>query len=133
MISDTSTLSAWFPHRFKFVGCAILFITGTLAIFLQMSELFENFVGSETFRALMRSSILIGMFFIASSRERIEDELVGLIRLKSFEWAFRWGILYTIFDLIFPNNAIELSGFSLIFSMLIVYMLVFYAKKRERY
>jgi hypothetical protein len=131
MFSDTTTFSAWFPHRFKLVGCVILFITGVLATFLQLGDVFDEIVKSNAFRSGMRSTILIGLFLIASSREKIEDELVGLIRLKSFEWSFRWGILCTILDLAFPASSIELSGFSLIFSMLIVYLLVFYFKKRE--
>jgi hypothetical protein len=53
------------------------------------------------------------------------------MRLKSFEWAFRWGVLYTVVDALLSENPIELTGFSLIFSMLIVYLLVFYSKKRE--
>jgi hypothetical protein len=129
MFSDTNTISAWFPHKFKFVGCVILFITGVLATFLQLGDLFDEIVKSEAFRSGMRGTILIGLFLIASSREKIEDELVGLLRLKSFEWSFRWGILYTIVDLAFPANVVELSGFSLIFSMLIVHLLVFYFKK----
>jgi hypothetical protein len=132
MFSDTRTLSAWFPHRFKHLGAVLLVITCMLAVALQLGNWFNEIAKTETYRSGMRVMILISLFIIASSREKIEDELVGFLRLKAFEWAFRWGILYTIFDLIFPDNGIELSGFSLIFSMLIVYMLVFYTRKREQ-
>lgn len=121
-----------FPYSVKLIGIILLSMTGFIILLVQTGFGNQVLVQSDTLRVALRSALLISLFLIASSRDKTEDELVALLRLKAFEWSFRWGILYTMFDLVLPDSNLALSGFSLIFSMLIVYLLVFYFKKRER-
>lgn len=123
---------ALFPYLIKYLGIILLITTCIVVLWYQTEFGIKSLLPFGTMQIIIRISFLISLFLIASSREKDEDELVGLLRLKSFEWSFRWGILYTIVDLAIPANAIELSGFSLIFSMLIVYLMVFYFKKKEQ-
>lgn len=131
MENNSINYNTLLPFQFKLVGFICLMLIATFAALVRFGNVFDEMIQPNMLRSGLQSSILLGLFLIASSRERVEDELIGLMRLKSFEWAFRWGVLYTVVDALLPGNPIELTGFSLIFSMLIVYLLVFYSKKRE--
>ncbi len=131
MENNSINYNTLLPFQFKLVGFICLMLIVTFAALVRFGNVFDEIIQPNMLRSGLQSSILVGLFLIASSRERVEDELAGLIRLKSFEWAFRWGVLYTVVDALLSEKPSELTGFSLIFSMLIVYLLVFYSKKRE--
>jgi hypothetical protein len=123
---------ALFPNYVKLIGAGLLIITGFVLALMQTDYKIVELIQTETVPTILRFTLLLGLFLIASSQDKVEDELVALLRLKAFGWSFRWGIVYSLIDLVLPNEAVPLTGFSLTFSMHILYLLIFYSSKRER-
>jgi hypothetical protein len=86
----------------------------------------------DIFYAVIKSGLLIGLFLTLSSRLKSEDELTNLIRLKSYEWAFKWGIINALLvSLHFPGFE-EVGVFGLLLSMIIAFHVVFFVKNKQR-
>jgi hypothetical protein len=86
----------------------------------------------DIFYPVIKSGILIGLFLTLSSRLKSEDELTNLIRLKSYEWAFKWGIINALLvSLHFPGFE-EVGVFGLLLSMIIAFHVVFFVKNKQR-
>jgi hypothetical protein len=94
------------PHRFKLVGLALLIpgiILGILSLYFELRPDFLN-VKTNTEMFFMNTQnlldeialtlTLLGLLAIAFSREKIEDEFVGQLRLNSLMWSF--GLYYLI-------------------------------------
>jgi hypothetical protein len=48
--------------------------------------------------------VLVGLFLIAFSKEKIEDEQISQLRLDSLRWAIYLNYLILLFSLIFTNG-----------------------------
>jgi predicted neutral ceramidase superfamily lipid hydrolase len=131
MESQSINFNALLPVKFKYAGYVLAVSAFLAAVLINVTGLIGNFEKSSVLFVAIRCLILAGLFLVAVSQDKVEDELVGLIRLKAFELSFRWGVLYVIIDSIFPSAGIGMSGFSLVFSMLILYLLVFNSKKKH--
>ena len=131
MKSESINFNALLPVKFKYAGYVIACLAFLAAALINVTGLMDNFEKSSFLFTAIRCLILAGLFLVAVSRDKVEDELVGLIRLKAFELSFRWGVLYVIVDSILPMAGIGMSGFSLVLSMLILYLLVFNSKKKQ--
>ncbi len=131
MESESINFNALLPVKFKYAGYVIACLAFLAAALINLTGLIDNFEKSSFLSTAIRCLIVVGLFLVAVSRDKVEDELVGLIRLKAFELSFRWGVLYVIVDSILPMAGIGMSGFSLVFSMLILYLLVFNSKKKQ--
>lgn len=131
MESETINFNALLPVKFKYAGYVIACLAFLAAALINVTGSMDNFEKSSFLFVAIRCLILAGLFLVAVSRDKVEDELVGLIRLKAFELSFRWGVLYVIVDSILPMAGIGMSGFSLVLSMLILYLLVFNSKKKQ--
>jgi hypothetical protein len=94
------------PHRFKLVGLALLIpgiFLGVLSLYFELRPDFLN-VKTNTEMFFMNTQnlldeialtlTLLGLLAIAFSREKIEDEFVGQLRLNSLMWSF--GLYYLI-------------------------------------
>lgn len=90
----------------------------------------------ELFRTLTLNAFILGLLFVAWSRDRVEDEMTVFLRLKSMSWAFIWAILYVIMnpfiDLIFKDPIGILTAQQMLLSMLIVYLIMYYLQKNGR-
>jgi ATP/ADP translocase len=90
----------------------------------------------EMFRILSMNIIILGLSFIACSKDRIEDEMIVHIRLTAMATSFIFAICYVIInpiiDLIFQDPIKEMTGQQLIGSMLGFYLIVYYLLKRKR-
>jgi hypothetical protein len=90
------------PHSFKTVGWVLLIPSLVFGVFVQHFDFYiEGFdlaVGSDQIfekpgaknnmtNELAGVLILISGFFVAFSKERIEDELVSRMRLESLQWS----------------------------------------------
>ncbi len=87
---------------------------------------------NDFFFPAIKAGLLFGLFLTVSSRLKSEDELTNLIRLKSYEWAFKWGIINALLvSLHFPGFE-EVGHFGLLLSMVIAFHVVFLVKNRQR-
>ncbi len=77
----------------------------------------------------------LGLFFFALSKNKIEDERTLGLRLKAMAFAFLWGVLYVVVwplvNHLFKFSLKALSGQQVMFSMLIVYLIIFFLQKKK--
>lgn len=85
---------ALLPTWFKPLGCLLVLIS-----FLAFIGIVWLNIEPEPARTFVRTSMLLGFFLIAISKDKLEDERTVNLRTQSFAWAFLFGIAYT---LIFP-------------------------------
>lgn len=111
------------PHGFKKVGWVILIPTLVLGILMAI----DGFNGVPTFiyagdlsETLRRAThnialigILLGIVFIACSRERIEDELIGRIRLSALLVA------------LYANTAVVVVSALAVYELTFLYIMVY--------
>lgn len=88
--------SYFLPHRYKRVGWAIIGIHLLLIVILYVLHWvgFRNFGGIEhLIFPLLHYTVMIGLTIVISSREEKEDEMIRMVRLKSFQY----GLYFTVF------------------------------------
>ena len=74
------------PNKFKIVGL-VLFITSILSIITSLKLYMLDIKYHELFERIALSVSVIGLLIISISREKIEDELIGKIRMQSYNYA----------------------------------------------
>lgn len=124
------------PVYFKKVGLAVMILAFVPAIIVKSMnfELMQS--QKELFRVLTLNAFILGLLFVAWSRDKVEDEMTVSIRLKSMSWTFTWAVLYVIItpliDLLFKDPIDDLTGQQVVMSMLFVYLIMYYLQKRGR-
>ena len=115
------------PHQWKLIGLAftLLFI---IVLFVLPSEGNGMFYAKEG----MRKLILLSLLAVVLAKEKLEDERIESIRLKSFKFSFTWAVLYAVFQPLayvvvsrfIPFEDLEsfviLSSFQVLFAVLII-------------
>ncbi|MFK8036792.1 MAG: hypothetical protein AB8B74_00770 [Crocinitomicaceae bacterium] len=74
------------PNYFKKVGL-IFVIAGFVMLIVN-----KALIDSELFRTILKHGILVGLLLISFSKEKIEDERIANLRMKSFMVAFLIGV-----------------------------------------
>src|SRR4051812_29090507 len=96
------------PRYFKKVGLAVMSLA--LIISIWFLPIKPNRSATEKNLSLMLTydMLLVGLLFIAFSRDKIEDEMTSQIRLRSMAFSFFWVIfsviLTPIINLIFNDQ-----------------------------
>jgi len=89
-----------FPHRFRLLGWIIFLPSAILGLatmytefaisWLSFGPLFD-FLGSKSRNNLTNEiaglGVIVGLMFIAFSRELTEDEMIGHLRLEALQWS----------------------------------------------
>jgi len=90
----------------------------------------------EIFRDFTFNSFILGLLFVAWSRDKVEDEMTVSIRLKAMSWTFIWAVLYVIITpfiaFLFKDLNVRLTGQQVVMSMLFVYLTMYYLQKLGR-
>ena len=73
-------------NKFKIVGL-VLFITSILSIITSLKLYMLDIKYHELFERIALSGSVLGLLIISISREKIEDELIGKIRMQSYNYA----------------------------------------------
>jgi len=130
------------PNYFKKIGLGIVLIWALIVvlIFLKIINLHlsEENLSEDNLLLLKRlifTPLLIGLFLIGASKDKIEDELTLLIRLRSILWAFFFGTGYVIlipFMDFLAGSRTEHKPETIIMMMLIAYIMNYYRQKRNR-
>ena len=74
------------PNKFKIVGL-VVFIASILSIITSLKLYMLDIKYHELFERIALSVSVIGLLIISISREKIEDELIGKIRMQSYNYA----------------------------------------------
>lgn len=126
------------PHHFKKIGMIIAPTGFFLWIIMQIGWItkFSHFIGISNPKFLNVSSAILGFFAflfgtyaLAFSKEKIEDEMIKNVRLKSFQFAAFLQILFLIIGLIwigFMRNPPGDSGLILFFILAIFIFCIIY-------
>lgn len=126
------------PHHFKKIGMIIAPTGFFLWIIMQIGWItkFSHFIGISNPKFLNVSSAILGFFAflfgtyaLAFSKEKIEDEMIKNVRLKSFQFAAFLQILFLIIGLIwigFMRNPPGDSGLILFFILAIFIFWIIY-------
>ena len=125
------------PNQFKKIGLILFVLSFIILIAIKIIEI-ESRMGV----SLLKQTLLVSLLLMAVSREKIEDELIAMIRGRAFSLAFICGVIYALVQPYFDFLVIELvkggaiheemNAFQLLFVMLGVYLMFFHVLKRTR-
>lgn len=106
--------SYFLPHRYKWIGWTIiglcLLTVAIKGILYNYSPVFQDLgVVGHIIGSVLSYAVMIGLTILVSSREKKEDEMIRLIRLKSFQYGF---YLTVFLSLLFFLVGIAESGFN---------------------
>lgn len=124
------------PFYFKKIGLVVMILAFVPAIIVKSMNVELVQTQKELFRVLTPNAFILGLLFVAWSRDKVEDEMTVSIRLKSMSWTFTWAVLYVIIspfiDLLFKDPISALTGQQVVMSMLFVYLIMYYLQKLGR-
>ena len=124
-----------FPGYFKIIGIALVLLAFVVPIMIKLLHIEIGFDQKEFFQEIIFSAMNLGLFFFALSKNKIEDERTLGLRLKAMAFAFLWGVLYVVVwplvNHLFKFSLKALSGQQVMFSMLIVYLIIFFLQKKK--
>ncbi|MGH1386339.1 hypothetical protein [Kordia sp.] len=126
------------PHSFKRIG--IILVVGSF-VFLFAQKLFDLEI-HETIKFILKRVILVGLLIIAISKEKVEDEMIRIIRGQAFSMAFIAGVVYTLLQpainyivslIVEKDNEplSDLGDFQVLWFLLTMYLLFFYMIKKR--
>jgi hypothetical protein len=123
------------PNYFKKIGIGIMVLAFIPIILFKLMDIEFFQTQKEIFKMLALNSFILGLFFVVWSKDKIEDELKIIIRLKSFAAAVMLAvtmvIITPIIDLIFHEPLGDYTGRSIVLLMLFVHQVFYYSMKRK--
>jgi hypothetical protein len=124
------------PVYFKKVGLVVMILAFVPAIIVKSLDIELVQTQKELFRVFTLNVFILGLLFVALSKDKVEDEMTVAIRLKSMAMTFTWAVLYVIIkpiiDLLFKDPIGNLTGQEVVMSMLFVYLIMYYLQKLGR-
>jgi ABC-type xylose transport system permease subunit len=116
-----------FPRWVKYAGVVVFFVSVIIPFYTNLLIEGKNYLGV-TFANL-------GLFLICFSRDKLEDEMSNLIRLKSFYRSVALGFVYvfvfTAIDFILGNTFDLIPAVQLVTFILLVYLANYYITKSK--
>lgn len=124
------------PKYFKKIGLVVLILAFVPAVVIKSMDIEMLQSQKELLRVFSLNAFILGLLFVAWSKDKVEDELTVAVRLKAMAWSFSWAVLYVIIqpivDLIIKDPIQNLTGQEVVMSMLFVYLMIHYLSKIGR-
>ena len=124
------------PMYFKKIGLVVMILAFVPAVVVKSINIEMVQSQKELFRVFTLNAFILGLLFVAWSKDKVEDEMTVAIRLKAMAWTFSWAVLYVIIkpivDLLFKDPIQDLTGQQVVMSMLFVYLIMYYIQKIGR-
>jgi hypothetical protein len=124
------------PNYFKKIGLVVMILAFVLAVVIKSMNIEMVQSQKELFRVFTLNAFILGLLFFAWSKDKVEDEMTVVIRLKAMAWTFSWAVLYVIIEpivyLLFKDPIQDLTGQQVVMSMLFVYLIMYYLQKNGR-
>jgi hypothetical protein len=121
------------PNYFKKIGAGILIITFIVMLSFKFAHVNFAVYTKEIIKTCTKDLILLSLSFIAFSKDKIEDELTMLIRIKAIVSAFVFCITYfivgDIISLITREPMDTATSFSFILQALLIYLFTYSTAK----
>ncbi len=127
-----------FPNYFKKIGITLMLVGLIPAgIISQVDLTLVKVIPKDVVKLITIDLFLLGLLFVAWAKDKVEDEMTMLMRLKAIEWTFMWAVLFVIiepiFNRIFQSDVLEnMNGKALVVCMLVVYLTQYYYQKKAR-
>ena len=130
------------PMQFKYLGYFLLFILGILVFFPKLVgyeasilDLLTQAKNPDKASMMFYTILNFGLFLIAWSKERNEDELINLARLKNLVNSFFIGLvvvfLVPFVNMLVQYQMLKISITQLVSGVLIIYLLSFKLQNRR--
>jgi len=120
------------PSYFKIVGLIVI-ILGFIIAFCVKPYITAG--QKPLAKTITINVIIIGLFLIAWTRDKIEDEMSVHLRFQSMAVAFLFGIIFCLFHPVvssFLNDTdLDISGQQLVMTMLLFFIFTYFLKKRS--
>lgn len=124
------------PVYFKKIGLAVMVLAFVPATIVKSMSVELMQTQKDLYRVLTFNALILGLLFVAWSKDKVEDEMTVSIRLRAMAWSFTTTVLYVIFrpivDLVFKDPIGTIMGQELVFCMLFGYLVMYYLQKRGR-
>lgn len=124
------------PNYFKKLGVVIIVLSLIPPIIIKSLNIEIIQSQRDLLKIITLDLLILGLFLIGMSRDKVEDEMTIDIRLKAMAWTFSWAVIYVILQpfvyLLFKDPVQDLTGQQVVVSMLFVYMIMFYLQKKGR-
>ena len=122
------------PNYFKKIGLGFILASVVFVVSVKISGIHPTAEKKEMMKTISRDVVLLGMMFLAFSKEKDEDELTMLIRMKALASAFVYIVIFKIVSDVFgiiDKELIEnMNGY--FFQMMIWYFFIYYSAKLLR-
>ena len=122
--------------HFKKIGVVVMVLSMVPGLIVKTMHIVLMESQKDLLKSLSYSGFLLGLLFIALSRDKVEDELTIHIRITSMQEMFIFAVIYvTIKPLIvwvLQSPFTDVSGQQLVALMLVGYLISFYLKKLNR-
>ena len=122
------------PKYFKILGIAVAILSFGTALYL--AKMYPDWLPSQKHMArnFTLDGLIVGLLFIAWSKDKVEDERTIALRLKTAAWTFMFGV---IFVLVRPVMAVlhedileNQPAQTMLMMMLIMFICMYYMRKR---
>ena len=128
--------AALLPLYFKKIGLIIIILAFVPAVTKKVMDLEMLQSQIELLKVFTLNAIILGLFFVAWSKDKVEDEMTVALRLKAVVWTFFFAVVSVItaplVDLLFRDPIHDLTGQSVIMGMLGFYLIIYYLQKIGR-
>ena len=123
------------PNYFKKIGITIITLIILTFIILRIFNVHSS-ENQGYYRDFFMNGLLLSMFIMAFSKEKVEDERVRDFRYKSFASALIFGLMMTVFQapiqfFLFYDDYQPLSAQQVMLSVMFWHLFIFSAIRRE--
>ncbi len=127
------------PNYYKKVGAGLFLFTLFIVLpgvwFVKQSEPQLLYPYQAFLPTLFLDFLILGLGLYAFAKDKIEDELITLLRLQSMAYAFLWVVFYVVLnpliDYFLRNRLIELNTQIIVLMMLGLYSTMFFYQKKK--
>jgi ABC-type Fe3+-siderophore transport system permease subunit len=125
-----------FPRYFKIIGIFVL-LMAIVVIIVDKTMSPQIILANRTlYKISVLNVIILGLFFIAWSKNKIEDEMIYAIRIRSMATSLLAGVVFLfidpLIDLLFSNPLQSMDGQKVVMFMLLSYLFSFTLQKETR-
>jgi len=121
-----------FPSYFKFIGLAVIVLSFVAALFIRPHVTADQKPLAKT---ITINVIIVGLFLIAWTRSKVEDEMSVHLRFQSMALSFLFGIMFCLFHPVagyfIDDTDLDISGQQLVMTMLLFFIFTYTIKRRS--
>ena len=114
------------PVFFKKVGLVLALLTIAIPIVLKLTSIEALLSNKELLKIIVRCLFIIGLTLIGFSKDKIEDEMTMIIRMKAIIMSFIYGLVFAITSPLlayFTDVSTHDEASSIFIQMLIMYLI----------